>query len=185
MLVQSPRLHWPSTIGLLMTSSTGSTPVISTSSIWFKIWRLIGDVDFWWSGVSSKVITGVVNTSKTCMVLEIKITSWPILIWCLVKGTLIDMNSKNSNLLSNMANEGLTSSTCSLLDFSLPSTSWVIIVVNKTCMVEVWTTKGMISKLVPPLSRLNGLITCCTTNVVVGIMLLVPISTYIKLGVCT
>jgi len=37
------------------------------------------------------------------------------------RGTLIDMNSKDYNLLSSMVNEGLIGSTCSLLDLSLPS----------------------------------------------------------------
>jgi hypothetical protein len=37
------------------------------------------------------------------------------------EGTLVDMDSKDSNLLSSMVNEGLIGSTCSLLDLSLPS----------------------------------------------------------------
>ncbi len=37
-------------------------------------------------------------------------------------GTLVDMDSKDFYLLSNMVNEGLIGSTCSLLDLSLPST---------------------------------------------------------------
>jgi hypothetical protein len=42
----------------------------------------------------------------------------------------------------------------------------------------------MISKHVPPLGGLTNLVvaTCCTTNGVVGVQLLVLISTYMKLG---
>jgi hypothetical protein len=40
----------------------------------------------------------------------------------------------------------------------------------------------MISKLVPPLSGLIGLVIGCTIDGVVGILLFVIISTYTKLG---
>jgi hypothetical protein len=40
----------------------------------------------------------------------------------------------------------------------------------------------MISKHVPPLSGLIGLVIGCTTNGVTRTLLLVPISTYTKLG---
>jgi len=51
-------------------------------------------------------------------------------------------------------------------------------------MVKVWTCKDMISKHVPPLSGLTSLITttCCTTVGVASVVLLVLISTYMKLG---
>jgi hypothetical protein len=42
---------------------------------------------------------------------------------CGVKGTLVNMNSKDSSLLSNMVNERLIGSTYSLLDLSLSSIS--------------------------------------------------------------
>jgi hypothetical protein len=40
----------------------------------------------------------------------------------------------------------------------------------------------MISKLIPPSSGLTGLVIGCTIDGVVGTLLLVPISTYTKLG---
>jgi hypothetical protein len=79
-----------------------------------------------------------------------------------------------------MVNERLTSSTCSLSNLSLPSISWLTIVVTGTSIIKVWTSKGMIYKLVPPLSGLTSLITSCTIDGVIGILLLVPISTYTK-----
>ncbi len=78
-------------------------------------------------------------------------------------------------------NEWLTSSSCFLSDFSLPSTGWLTTIVTKTSIIKVWTSKGMISKLVPPLSGLIGLKIGCTIDGVIGILLLVPISTYTKL----
>ncbi len=53
--------------------------------------------------------------------------------------------------------------------------------VTKTGMVKVWIGKGMISKLVPPLSGLIGLVTGYTTDDVTKILLLIPISINIKL----
>ncbi len=132
--------------------------------------------------MSSKVVMGVVNTFEACEVLEIKVTSWPMPIWCGVRGTLIDMNSKDSNLLFSMVNEGLTCSTCSLSNLSLLSIVWLTTMVIETSIVKIWIGKGMILKLVPPLSGLTNLVTSCTTNGVVGTLLLVPISTYTKLG---
>jgi hypothetical protein len=82
-----------------------------------------------------------------------------------------------------MVNERLTCSTCSLSDLSLPSTGWLTTMVTKTSMVKVWISKGMISKHVPPLSGLIGLVIGYTTNGITGTMLLVPISTNTKLGV--
>jgi hypothetical protein len=58
-------------------------------------------------------------------------------IWCGVRSTLIDMNSKDSNLLSNMVDEGLTGSTCSVSNLSLPSTCWLITVVIEIGIVKV------------------------------------------------
>jgi hypothetical protein len=78
-------------------------------------------------------------------------------IWYSVRSTLIDMNSKYSNILSSMVNEGLIGSTYSLSNLSLPSTCWLT-------------------------SGLTSLVIGCTTNGVVGILLLVLISTYTKLG---
>ncbi len=158
MLAQSPRLDWPFVINLLMTSSTSSTPTASTSSIWFKIWRPVGTTSFYRSSVSLKVVTSVINTFEACGVLNIKVTFWPIPIWCGVRGTLVDMNSKDSNLLYGLVNEGLTCSTYSLSNFSLASTCWPIIMVTGIGIVEVWTSKGMISKHVPPLNGLIGLV---------------------------
>ncbi len=53
-----------------------------------------------------------------------------------------------------------------------------------TSMEKVWTSKGMISKCIPPLSGLIGLVMTigCMTNGDVGTLLLVPISTNTKLG---
>ncbi len=126
---------------------------------------------------------GVVNTLKACRVLEIKIISWPIPIWCGVKSKLEDKNSKGPIPLSSIVNEGSKGSTYSLTNFSPPFISLVVTMVTWTCMVKIWTCKGTISKHVPPLSGLIGLIlaTSCTTNVVVSILLLVLISTYTKL----
>jgi hypothetical protein len=64
----------------------------------------------------------------------------------------------------------------------LPSIGWLTTLGIETCMVKVWIGKGMILKLVPPLSGLTGLVTSCTIDGVVGILLLVPISTYTKFG---
>jgi hypothetical protein len=75
-------------------------------------------------------------------VLNIKVTSWPIPIWCGVIGTLVDMNSKDFNLLYGIMNEGLTCSSYFLSNLSLPSTSWLVIVIIGTCIVKVWTGKG-------------------------------------------
>jgi hypothetical protein len=49
---------------------------------------------------------------------------------------------------------------------------------------KIWTSKGMIYKLVRPLSGLIGLMvaTSCTIYGVVGVLLPIPISTYTKLG---
>jgi hypothetical protein len=181
MLAQSCRLDWPFIIGLFMTSLTSLAPTVSTSSTRLKIWRLVGTTSFYQSCVSSKVVTSVINTFEACGVLNIKVTSWPIPIWCGVKGTLVDMNSKDSNLLTSMVNEGLTCSTYSLSDLSPPSTSWPIIMVIGIGIVKVWTSKGMIYKHVPPLSGLIGLVTSCIIDGVVRIMLLVLVSTYTKL----
>jgi len=100
---------------------------------------------------------------------------------CGVKCTLIDIYSKDSNLLSSMVNERLISSTYSLLDLSLLSIGWLTIVVFGIGIIKVWTSKGMIS----PLSGLIGLITSCTIYGIVRTLLLIPISTNTKLGVCT
>ncbi len=164
-----------------MISSTSSAPSAYTSSIWFKIWRPVDTTVFCQLGVFLKVIMGVVNTFETCGVLEIKVTSWPIPIWYGVKGTLVDMNSKYYNLLSSMVNERLTSSTCSLLNLSLPSTGWLTTMVTGTCIIKVWIGKGMIFKHVPPLSGLTGLITGCTIDGVSRILLLIPITIDTKL----
>ncbi len=118
-----------------------------TSSTWLKIWKPIHTIVFCQSSVSSKVFMGVVNTFETCMVLDIKITSWPIHIECGVKSTLIDMNSKYSNLLSNIVNGGLTCSSCFLLNLSIPSIGWLTIMVTKISIVKVWPSKDMILKL--------------------------------------
>jgi hypothetical protein len=44
---------------------------------------------------------GCHETSKACGVLDIKVISWPISIWCGVSGKLLDKNSKGFTLLSN------------------------------------------------------------------------------------
>jgi hypothetical protein len=76
-----------------------------------------------------------------------------------------------------MVNDELTSSTYSLSNFSLPS-----IVLTGTDIVKVWTSKGMISKLVLPFSGLIGLIIGYTINGVTRILPFVPIFTNTKLG---
>ncbi len=87
--------------------------------------------------MSSKVVMGVVNTFEVCKVFDIKVTSWPIPIWCGVRNTLVVMNSSDSNLQFNMTNERLTNSTCSLSYLSLPSRGWLTIVVNGLGIVKV------------------------------------------------
>jgi hypothetical protein len=59
-----------------------------------------------------------------------------------------------------MVNERLTGSTYSLSNLSLPSIGWLTIVVTETCIVKVWTSKGMIYKHVAPLSGLTSLVIC-------------------------
>ncbi len=54
-------------------------------------------------------------------------------------------------------NEGLTCSTCFLLNLSLSSTSLLTTMVIGTCIVKIWIDKGMIFKHVPPLNGLIGL----------------------------
>jgi len=66
---------------------------------------------------------------------------------------------------------GLTSSFCFLSDLSLPSTSWLSIVVIGIGIVKVWISKGMISKLVPPLGGLTSLVTSCTMDGIVRILI--------------
>ncbi len=77
---------------------------------------------------------------------------------------------------------GLTCSSYFLSNLSLPSIGWLIIMVIGINIVKVWTSKGMISKLVPPLCGLTSLITCYTIDGVAGILLLVPISIDTKLN---
>jgi len=84
--------------------------------------------------------------------------------------------------LSNIVYEGLTCSSCFLLDLSLPSIGWLTTVVTRTSIIKVWIGKGMISKLVPPLNGLTSLVVGYTTDGVTRILLLVPISINTKLG---
>jgi len=81
-------------------------------------------------------------------------------------------------------NEGLIGSICSLLDLSLSSTSLLTTMLIGISIGKIKICKGMLSKHVPPLSGPIGLVMAigCTTNGVVGILLLVPISTNTKLG---
>ncbi len=90
---------------------------------------------------------GVVYTSEACEVFDIKITSWPIPIWCGVKGTLVDRNYKDLNLLSSIIYERLISSSCFLSDLSLPSTSWLTTMVTGIGIVKIKIRKGMILNL--------------------------------------
>jgi hypothetical protein len=80
-------------------------------------------------------------------------------------------------------NEGLIGLAYSLVDRPLPFTSSLVIVATKTRMEKIRTSKGVIYKHVPPLSGLIGLemATCCTIDGIVGTLLLILISTYIKL----
>jgi len=73
---------------------------------------------------------GVVNTFKTCKVLEIKVISSPIPISWGVSNKLADKNSKGPTPLSSIINEGSMSLACSLTYFSLPLTCSIIIVVT-------------------------------------------------------
>ncbi len=100
----------------------------STGLVCLKIKRHVNVVVFYRLGVFSKVVMGIMNTSKACKVIEIRVISIPIPIWCGVKSNLIDKNSKYLILLSNTMNEGLTSSTCSLANLSLPLTCSLVIV---------------------------------------------------------
>jgi hypothetical protein len=90
---------------------------------------------------------GVVYTSEACRVFDIKISSWPIPIWCGVKGTLVDKNYKDLNILSSIVYEGLTSSSCFLSDLSLPSTSWLTTMVTGIGIVKIKISKGTILNL--------------------------------------
>jgi hypothetical protein len=126
MLTQSPRLAWSFAIGWLMAPLTSSTSASSTSSAWLKIWRHVNAVVLYQSSVSSKVVMGVMNTSKACEVIEIKIISWPINIWCGARGKLVDKNSKGSIIRFSIINEGLTCLAYSLIDLSLPFTSSLV-----------------------------------------------------------
>jgi hypothetical protein len=55
---------------------------------------------------------GVVNTSETCGVLELKVMSWPILNWCEVRGKVANKNSSGFIILfMSIANEGSIGST--------------------------------------------------------------------------
>ncbi len=83
--------------------------------------------------------------------------------------------------LSNIINE---ISTCSLIEMTLFSTGLIVVVIMWMGTKKNWTCKGMIYKLVPPPSGLISLVvaTSCTTHGVVGVLLLVPISTYTKLS---
>ncbi len=53
-------------------------------------------------------------------------------------------------------------------------------VISKNCSKTYPHDKGIISKYVPPFGGLIGFVTRCTIDDIVGILLLVPISTYIK-----
>ncbi len=55
--------------------------------------------------------------------------------------------------------------------------------VTKTSMVKVWIGKGMISKHVPPLSGLIGLLIGYGIDGITGSLLMVPISINTKFGV--
>ncbi len=59
-----------------------------------------------------------------------------------------------------------------------------IIVITWTCIVKVWTCKGIIFKHVPPLNGITSLVvtTCYILDGVVVAFLLVPISINTKLG---
>ncbi len=94
-------------------------------------------------------------------------------------------NLKGMVPLSNIIlYEGSMGSTCSLIDLLLLSIGLIVLVITWTCIVKMWIGKGMISKHVPPLSGLIGLVvaTCCTTNGVASALVLVPISINTKLG---
>jgi hypothetical protein len=86
---------------------------------------------------------GVVNTIEAWGILDIKVTFWPILIWCVIRSTLIDMKSKILNLLSGIVNEGLTSSSYFLSNLSIPSIGWLTTMVIGAGIVKVWIGKGM------------------------------------------
>jgi hypothetical protein len=73
---------------------------------------------------------GVMNTSETCGVLEIKVISEPIPIWCGVRGKLANKNSKGPTPLLSIVKEGSTCLTYSLTNLSLPFTSLITIVVT-------------------------------------------------------
>jgi hypothetical protein len=165
-----------------MTFSIGSALASSTSSTWFKIWRPVGVVVFYWSCVSSTAIMSVVYTFEACRVFDINVTSWPIPIWCGFKGTLVNNYSKDSNLLSNIIYEGLIGSSYFLSGLSLPSTCWLTTMVTRTDIVKVWIGKGMIYKLVSPFNGLTSFIIGCTIDGVTSTLLLVPISIDTKLG---
>jgi len=125
MLAQSSKFFRSFAIGWLTVPLMSLTLVSSTSSTWLKIWRLVGAiVTFCQLNVSSKVVMGVVNTFETYMVLIIKVISWPIPIWCGVRGKVANRNSKGLVPLSS------TCLICSLTNLSLPSTNSVVVVVT-------------------------------------------------------
>ncbi len=82
-----------------------------------------------------------------------------------------------------MVNEGLIGSIYSLPDLSLPFTCSLTTIITKTCIIKVNASKGMISKLLPPLRGLIGLVmpTSCTIDGVARTLLLVLISRNTKL----
>jgi len=87
-------------------------------------------------------------------------------------------------------NEGLTSAIYSLLDLSLPFIGSLTTITTRTCIIKVWTCKGMIFNLVPPLNGLIGLVMATSTiDGIARTLLLVPIfkntklrGSYFKLG---
>ncbi len=111
MQVQSSRFSWSSTTSWVTTSSTSLALVSSTSLTWLRIWKHVGIIKKnCWSSVSSNVAMGVVNISKACGVLIIKIIFWPIPIWYGVRGKIASRNFKGSIPLTNTVNEGRTCS---------------------------------------------------------------------------
>jgi hypothetical protein len=83
-----------------------------------------------------------------------------------------------------MVNERSIGSIYFVSDLSLFSIGLLTTTVIGTGIIKVWTGKGMISKLVPPLNGLTSLVAVAgyTIDGVTRILLLVPISINTKLG---
>lgn len=146
---------------LVDSSFNGYSTGFLTSSAWFRIWIHVYVAVFYRSGVSSKFIIGVINTSDAWGVLEITVSFKPTPINGGFNGMVVDKNFKALNMLFTTNDDVSTS------------------------IATVTTSKGMISRLIPPLMGLTSLVvtTGCpprsspkVDDVALVVLVLVPIS---------